>query len=262
MREKNTILTQRERSILALSGRGLNNEEIAGQLHVTVSTVKINMYTACRKLEVHSRNQAFLEALKSSQLDLHEVYSQAELIEVLVAVGDILAELIQEKCLPFDIEDAVSTVLLDRPTVYSTCQIAQREWDTGQADDIKGQAGCPALWQDTGMSQGNQIMRTSRRAMLTEGQQAILILVAQGLSNQEIANQLCMPINRVKNLLYWTCIKLGARNRIEAVFEAMKKRLINMREIYSTDEIAMFVSSVSLYEISKAIRLFRQRLLQ
>jgi DNA-binding NarL/FixJ family response regulator len=258
MREKNTILTQRERGILALSGRGLNNEEIANQLHISVSTVKINMYTLFRKLGVHSRTHAFLEALKSGQLDLHEVYSQAELIEVLVAVGDILAEMIQEKCLLPDIKDAESAVLLDHPIVFSTCQIAQREWNPGQADDIKGQAGCPALWQDTGMSQGNQIMLTARRAMLTDEQRALIILVARGLSNQEIANQLGMPINRVKNLLYWTCIKLRVRNRIEVVFEAMKKRLINVREIYSKDEMAMFLSSVTLDELDKAIRLFRQ----
>jgi len=258
MREKNNILTKRERGILALSGRGLNNEEIASQLHVTVSTVKINLYTVCRKLGVHSRTHAFLEALKSGQLDLHEVYSQAELTEVLVAVGDILAKMIQEKYLPSDIKDATSAVLLDRPIVYSTCQIAQRGWNPGQADDIKGQAGCPDLWQDTGMSQGNQIILTARTAMLTDEQRALLILVAQGLSNQEIANQLCMPINRVKNLLYWTCIKLGVRNRIEAVFEAMKKRLINVGEIYSKNDLSMLLSSVTLDELDKAIRLFRQ----
>lgn len=51
-------LTAREKQALALVVMGFSNAEIAGKLHLTVSTVKSHLRSAFRKLGVRSRNEA------------------------------------------------------------------------------------------------------------------------------------------------------------------------------------------------------------
>jgi two-component system, NarL family, response regulator LiaR len=63
----NTIgdnLTEREREILQLLAQGLSNSEIAGKLFVTVPTVKFHVTNVLSKLQVGSRTEAVLLALK------------------------------------------------------------------------------------------------------------------------------------------------------------------------------------------------------
>jgi NarL family two-component system response regulator LiaR len=57
-------LTQREREILALMTRGLNNQEIAAELAVAVPTVKFHITNVLSKLHVDNRTEAVLKALK------------------------------------------------------------------------------------------------------------------------------------------------------------------------------------------------------
>ena len=57
-------LTQREREILALMTRGLNNQEIAAELGVAMSTVKFHITNILSKLHVDNRTEAVLSALK------------------------------------------------------------------------------------------------------------------------------------------------------------------------------------------------------
>lgn len=57
-------LTQREREILALMTRGLNNQEIAAELSVAVPTVKFHITNILSKLHVDNRTEAVLKALK------------------------------------------------------------------------------------------------------------------------------------------------------------------------------------------------------
>ena len=52
------ILTTREREVLKLIDRGLSNKEIAGALHIEVSTVKNHVHNVLEKLDVPSRLQA------------------------------------------------------------------------------------------------------------------------------------------------------------------------------------------------------------
>jgi ATP/maltotriose-dependent transcriptional regulator MalT len=63
-----TILTRREREVLTSMSMGLSNAEIASQLVITVSTVKVHVRNILRKLGVRTRLQAILlarEALES-----------------------------------------------------------------------------------------------------------------------------------------------------------------------------------------------------
>jgi NarL family two-component system response regulator LiaR len=57
-------LTPRERELLALMTRGLNNQEIAAELAIAVATVKFHITNILGKLQVDNRTEAVLKALK------------------------------------------------------------------------------------------------------------------------------------------------------------------------------------------------------
>ncbi|PAX60082.1 response regulator [Brunnivagina elsteri] len=57
-------LTEREQEVLNWLTQGASNEEIAKQLYVTVATVKAHLTSIFEKLEVTSRTQAIVAALK------------------------------------------------------------------------------------------------------------------------------------------------------------------------------------------------------
>jgi len=85
-RKQSTILTQRERDVLALVARGLSNREIAEQLFTSVSTVRSFLYQVCTKLEAPNREQAFILAIKKKAIKVSEVFSLGELVELLASV--------------------------------------------------------------------------------------------------------------------------------------------------------------------------------
>jgi DNA-binding NarL/FixJ family response regulator len=62
---KELSLTAREREILQLIGRGMNNRDIALELYLSEKTVKNHLTNMFKKLKVHGRTQALLHALKS-----------------------------------------------------------------------------------------------------------------------------------------------------------------------------------------------------
>jgi two-component system, NarL family, response regulator LiaR len=57
-------LTARERELLALMTRGLNNQEIAAELALALPTVKFHITNILSKLHVDNRTEAVLKALK------------------------------------------------------------------------------------------------------------------------------------------------------------------------------------------------------
>ena len=57
-------LSHREKEILTLLSRGFNNNQMASQLHLSLSTVKTHLRTAYRKLSAVDRTQAVLKALQ------------------------------------------------------------------------------------------------------------------------------------------------------------------------------------------------------
>ena len=57
-------LTQREQEVLHLLTQGASNEEIAKKLYVTIATVKAHLTSIFEKLEVTSRTQAVVTAIK------------------------------------------------------------------------------------------------------------------------------------------------------------------------------------------------------
>ncbi len=58
-------LTDREQEVLTLLGRGLGNKEIAGELVISEKTVKTHVSNILAKLDVNSRTQAAIFAMKN-----------------------------------------------------------------------------------------------------------------------------------------------------------------------------------------------------
>lgn len=64
------ILTERELDVLKLIARGLRNQDIADDLSVTLKTVKVHVSNILAKLDMNSRVQAALYALRHNIVDL------------------------------------------------------------------------------------------------------------------------------------------------------------------------------------------------
>lgn len=63
-------LTERELEVLRLVARGMNNREIAKELFISENTVKNHVRNILEKLQLHSRMEAVMYAVKEKLLDL------------------------------------------------------------------------------------------------------------------------------------------------------------------------------------------------
>ena len=107
-------------------------------------------------------------------------------------------------------------------------------------------------------------MRT-KSTVLTKEERDVLILGTihprgKHLSNSEISQRLGISVSRVKTLIHQACVKLEAHNRIEAIFFAMRQGEISINEVYSLDEIADILSSLSPDMLRRIAHLVRQEL--
>ncbi len=71
--ESPETLTDRETEVLRVLGRGLSNSEIAEELFITESTVKTHVSSILAKLDLSSRTQAALYALKIGLISLDDI---------------------------------------------------------------------------------------------------------------------------------------------------------------------------------------------
>lgn len=95
---------------------------------------------------------------------------------------------------------------------------------------------------------------------LTPREREVLALVARGLTNQEIAQQLFISMYAVKISLHQAYGKLGARNRAQAVIFAFKKRAIALQDVFSLEEIAEMEASLGPEAIETIARLLKEKL--
>ena len=63
-------LTERELEVLRLVAKGMNNREIARQLYISENTVKNHVRNILEKLQLHSRMEAVMYAVRKKLLDL------------------------------------------------------------------------------------------------------------------------------------------------------------------------------------------------
>jgi DNA-binding CsgD family transcriptional regulator len=99
----------------------------------------------------------------------------------------------------------------------------------------------------------------NKDAILTKGERDVLVLVARGMTNEEIAQRICTSTNKVKTLIHQSCIKLEAHNRVEAVFRAIRRKTLTVDEIFSLDEMADLLSSLSPETIEAIAKLLRRK---
>jgi NarL family two-component system response regulator LiaR len=72
-RPLNEILTQREREVIQLVTRGLNNQDIAGKLGIGLKTVKTHVSNILEKLELENRVQIAIYALQNHIISLDDL---------------------------------------------------------------------------------------------------------------------------------------------------------------------------------------------
>jgi NarL family two-component system response regulator LiaR len=66
-------LSEREMEILKLAGRGMSNQDIAEKLFLSRRTVQAHLANIFRKIDVGSRTEAILEALRKGWLTLDDI---------------------------------------------------------------------------------------------------------------------------------------------------------------------------------------------
>jgi len=109
-----------------------------------------------------------------------------------------------------------------------------------------------------------QIIHIDRKqhTILTDRERDVLILVARGLTNREIADTLYISISTVRNTLNGACAKLGARNRADAAIIALKQGEVNVGEIFSLNELVQFLAPLGTESIETMSQLLNQKLEQ
>ena len=70
-------LSEREKEVLKLATKGLNNKDIARELGLNVRTVQAHFTSVFKKLQVSSRTEAVLRGLREGWLSLSDVHDAA-----------------------------------------------------------------------------------------------------------------------------------------------------------------------------------------
>ena len=86
-RRRDGILTNRERDVLVLAGRGLTNTEIADRLYMSIGSVRVFLNRANTKLGAHNRYEAAVLALIQREIGLGEIFSLNEVVQLLAPLG-------------------------------------------------------------------------------------------------------------------------------------------------------------------------------
>lgn len=67
------ILSEREKEVLQLAARGLSNQDIADNLHISIRTVQRHLNTLFNKLNVGSRTEAVFQSVKRGWLSFEDI---------------------------------------------------------------------------------------------------------------------------------------------------------------------------------------------
>ena len=107
-----------------------------------------------------------------------------------------------------------------------------------------------------------EIILTHRRqdGILTNRERDVLILVAHGLTNKEMADTLYMSTSAVRAFLNRASTKLGARKRYDAVLFALKKGELSICEIASLDQVLDGLAPLGAESIEKVAQLLDEKL--
>ena len=76
-----------------------------------------------------------------------------------------------------------------------------------------------------------------QEVFISNRERELVHLAARDLSNREIADTLCLSERTVKSIMHRVYIKLGARNRYQALKQAINIRLLSIEEVLTEDEL-------------------------
>ncbi len=102
-------------------------------------------------------------------------------------------------------------------------------------------------------------MTNSPNNILTNRERDVLIYVARGYTNHEIADELCTSTSAVKVFLHQAYVKMGARNRAGAVVQAIKRGGIAPQDIFSQDELVELLTALGPDSIQMIARIVKQK---
>jgi len=72
-KEEADLLTEREAAVLKMAAKGMSNNAIAKELHLSVRTIESHLGTIFNKLGVGSRTEAVIQAMRRGWLTLEEL---------------------------------------------------------------------------------------------------------------------------------------------------------------------------------------------
>jgi DNA-binding NarL/FixJ family response regulator len=104
----------------------------------------------------------------------------------------------------------------------------------------RGEVVCPPriaydmFSQFAGLSRRNRQVQMLNSENLTQREMTILWLIADGLTNKQIAKKLCLSVHTVKNHVHNILEKLNVRSRSEAINYAKSKGLLKSKLLYWT----------------------------
>lgn len=98
---RDSILTDRQRDVLVLVGRGCTTQEIADSLCVSISTVRAHLHRACQRLGASNRADALTLALRRREIAIGELFPLDEVVQGLAPLGaetiEKMAQLLEQK---------------------------------------------------------------------------------------------------------------------------------------------------------------------
>ncbi|VVP50929.1 LuxR C-terminal-related transcriptional regulator [Pseudomonas fluorescens] len=103
---------------------------------------------------------------------------------------------------------------------------AYADWLRGQLQAISSTAVCQQLLEHFPQPAARVVVETSTTEQLSSREMAVLRLIAQGCSNQEISEQLFISLHTVKTHASHINSKLGVERRTQAVARAKELRLL------------------------------------
>jgi DNA-binding NarL/FixJ family response regulator len=98
------------------------------------------------------------------------------------------------------------------------------------------------------------------KMVLTRRERRMLALAGQGLTNQEIAENMLISVSAVKRCLSNTFTKLGASSRAKAVWLAQWQGFLNNLDILPPEDVADIVAASGIRATEKYLTLLEQKL--